>query len=140
MEKIKNIFIKYKELILYIIIGGFTTVISLVSYYICVTTILNPESEIELQIANIISWICSVTFAYFTNRSIVFRSKQKSKFKESIKFVTSRLITLLIDMFFMFLFVSVININDKISKIIVQFIILVLNYIFSKFLVFNKKK
>lgn len=140
MDKIKNIFIKYKEIILYVIVGGFTTLVSLASYYICVTTILNPKNGFELQIANIISWICSVTFAYFTNRRIVFESREKSKLKESFKFVSSRILTLLLDMFFMFLFVSVLSINDKISKIIVQFIILVLNYVFSKFFVFKKKE
>lgn len=137
--RIKKIYIKNQEIINYIIVGGLTTFVSLASYYLCVFTFLNPNNALQLQIANIISWILSVTFAYFTNRAFVFKSKDNNKLKESIKFFLSRLSTLLIDMFCMFCFVTIFSINDKISKLIVQVIVFVLNYVFSKFLVFNKK-
>ncbi len=139
MKKIVDLYEKYQEIINYVIVGGFTTVVSLVSYYICVIFILDPNDAIELQIANIISWIFSVTFAYFTNRRFVFKSKNKNKLKEAFKFYLSRISTLLIDMLTMFILVTALNINDKISKIIVQFIVLILNYVLSKFLVFQKK-
>ena len=74
MDKIKNIYIKYKEIINYLIFGVLATIISLVTYYVCVYTILKPENAVQLQIANIISWIASVIFAYFTNRKFVFES------------------------------------------------------------------
>lgn len=140
MKKIINLYKKYNEIINYIIVGGLTTLVSLASYYICVSTFLNPKSAIELQIANIISWVLSVTFAYFTNRMFVFKSKNKNKLKEALKFYMFRVSTLFIDMGFMFLLVSLLSVNDKVSKILVQFIILVLNYLFSKFLVFKNKK
>ena len=73
MKKLKELFYKYEEIILYLIVGGLTTIVSLGSYYLLVYTILNPKVAVELQIANIISWILAVTFAYFANRRDVFK-------------------------------------------------------------------
>jgi putative flippase GtrA len=140
MKKLIELFKKYEEVIRYLIVGVLTTVVSLVTYYICVITILDPKVALELQIANIISWICSVAFAYITNRIFVFKSKSKKLFKEITSFVSSRIVTLLLDMGIMFLMVTLLNMNDKISKIIVQVIVIVLNYVLSKIFVFKKKK
>jgi len=140
MKKIINLYKKYEEIINYLIIGVLTTVVSLVTYYICVYTFLNPKDALELQIANVISWILSVTFAYITNRIFVFKSKSKQILKEITSFVGARIITLLLDMLIMFIMVTTLNINDKISKLIVQVVVIVLNYIFSKLFVFKKKK
>ena len=136
---IKELCIKYKEIINYLIFGVLTTLVSLLTYYLLVYTILNPNKPLELQIANIISWITCVTFAYITNRKYVFNSKDKNIIKEIIKFYSSRLSTLFIDMLIMFIFVTKLNFNDKIIKIIVQIIIIILNYILSKLLVFKNK-
>lgn len=134
MKKLIN---KYGEVIRYLIIGVLTTVVSLATYYLCVHTILNASNAIELQIANIISWVVSVTFAFFTNRSYVFKSKNTNVGKEAIDFYISRIATLLIDMSLMFVFVTLLHCNDTITKLIVQFIIIVLNYIFSRIFVFK---
>lgn len=139
MKKIINLYKKYEEIINYIIVGGFTTVVSLGTYYACVLIFLDPKKGIELQIANIISWIAAVTFAYFSNRKFVFKSKDKKVLKEATKFYLSRLSTLIIDMLFMFIFVTIFTINDKLAKLLVQFIILVLNYVFSKLFVFKNE-
>lgn len=125
-----------EEIIRYIIIGVLTTIISLGTYYIS-TLFLNVENKIELQICNIISWILAVTFSYILNRIYVFKSKNKV-LQEVIKFYLARISTLIIDMLFMFIFVSQLSINDKISKLIVQVIIFISNYILSKFIVFKK--
>ncbi|MCI5701170.1 MAG: GtrA family protein [Erysipelotrichaceae bacterium] len=135
----KKIYTKYKEIINYIIVGGLTTCVSLLTYYLLTFTILNPNISIELQIATIISWIISVLFAFFTNKKYVFESKNKFNFKEITSFILSRLSTLLIEMLLMYLFVTVCKYNDKIMKIVVQIIIIILNYLLSKFLVFKKK-
>ena len=134
----KKMIIKYKEIILYLIFGVLTTLVSLVSYYLLTATILDPDNALYLQIANILSWICAVVFAYFTNRKYVFESKNKNKTKEALKFVSSRIITLLLDMLIMGVFVSIIGFDDKIMKIISQIVIIVLNYVFSKIFVFKK--
>ena len=101
-------------------------------------TILNPNNGIELQIANIISWIISVLFAYVTNRKYVFISKNSNIISECSKFFASRFITLLLDILIMFLGVTVLKYNDKIIKIISQVIVIVSNYILSKIVVFKK--
>ncbi len=135
---IKKIYNKYKEQINYLIFGVLTTIISIGSYYILVLTILDAKNPIELQIANIISWITCVTFAYITNRKYVFNGKDKNILKEISKFYIARLATLLIDMLSMYILVTKLNYNDKIIKIIIQIIIIILNYIFSKLFVFKK--
>ena len=136
MQKIVGLFNKYKELIMYLIFGVLTTVVRLVSYYLLTVTILNPESGIQLQIANILSWIISVAFAYVTNRKYVFDSK--NIVKEITSFVGGRVATLLMDMAIMFIFVTVLHLNDKLFKLISQVVVIVANYIISKIFVFKK--
>ena len=131
---------KYKEIINYLIFGVLTTVVSLATYYICVFTFLNPENPVELQIANIISWIFAVIFAYVTNRKYVFESKEKNKVKEAIKFVGSRVFTLILDMGVMWLGVTILGFSDKIMKMVSQVLIIIGNYIISKLFVFKKEK
>ena len=93
----------------------------------------------QLQAANIISWICAVTFAYLANRIFVFKSKNQKKLKEAVSFYGSRIATLLMDMGIMFVFVTLLNFNDKIMKLVVQVVVTVANYILSKLFVFKKK-
>ena len=140
MEKIKNLYKKYKEIINYLIIGGLTTVVSLATFYIVRIFFLTNDTQLDIQISNIISWFFAVLFAFVTNKKYVFESKKEGKEKliEMIKFYLSRITTLLRDMGTMWLLTAPLNINDKISKILVQFIIVVLNYVFSKIFVFKK--
>ena len=140
LDKIKELYIKYKELVNYLIVGVLTTVVSLAAYYGCVFTFLNPESAIELQIANILSWVAAVTFAYFTNRKFVFESKETNMAKEAAKFYASRLSTLAMDMVIMFVGVTWMGFSDKIMKLVVQVVVTIANYIISKFLVFKKEE
>lgn len=134
-----DLYNKYKEIINYLIFGVLTTLISLATYYALTFTVLNADKALELQIANVVSWIASVTFAYFTNRSFVFESKEKLSLKEAFSFYMSRVSTLLLDMGLMYLLVTVLSFNDKLVKIIVQVVVIVLNYVLSKFIVFKKK-
>ena len=138
MGTVKKIFKKYKEALMYLIFGVLTTVVSLVSYYVLTFTILNPNNSVSLQIANILSWIISVIFAYFTNKKYVFNSKTSNRVKEFLGFVGGRVTTLILDIIIMFLFVTLLNFSDKIIKLISQVVVIILNYVISKFLVFNK--
>ena len=140
MNIIKSLIKRFctKEFIFYLIFGVLTTIVSLSVYYFCVLTFLNPNNAFQLQIANILSWILAVAFAYVTNRKFVFESKDPNKLKELIKFVTARLLTLFLDMLVMFILVTLLHFNDKISKLISQVIITISNYIFSKIFVFKK--
>lgn len=139
MKKIKSLYKKYEEILNYLVVGGLTTVVSLATYFICVHTFLEASNSIELQIANIISWVFAVAFAYITNRIFVFKSKSKDYLKEIISFLSSRILTLLMDMGIMFLYVTILNGNDTIGKLISQVVITIANYVFSKLFVFKKK-
>jgi putative flippase GtrA len=140
IKKIKELYIKNEEIINYLIVGGLTTLISLATYYLCVFTFLNPNVAWQLQLANIISWIFAVTFAYITNRIFVFKSENNKKLKEAINFYLSRISTGFLDMGLMYIFVTIFGFNDKIIKLLVQIILIITNYILSKFLVFKKNK
>ena len=142
MNKIKNLYLKYEEIINYIIVGILTTIVSLGTYFLFVNTFLSDKSDLSIQIANVLSWICAVTFAYFTNRIFVFKSKSqnKEKLKEAIKFYTSRIASLIMDMVLMYILYSLMHIDDTISKLIVQVFVTIANYILAKLLVFKKQK
>lgn len=145
MRIINNLLKKYDEIIRYLIVGVLTTFISLLTYYVLVCTIFNPNIVLELQIANTISWIISVIFAYFTNKKYVFKANNDSSINEIISFYLSRIFVLIIDMLLMYIFVSLLKFDDKITKLIVQIFVIVSNYFFSKFIVFkgglyNEKK
>lgn len=129
---------KYQEIIRYCVIGGISMLITLVSYYLLVNTLLDANNGIQLQIANIISWLLAVIFAYFANRSYVFSSKNINVKREFASFFLSRLLTLFFDVFLMFLLVTFLGFNDRLMKIIVEIIITITNYLTSKFIVFKK--
>lgn len=141
MNNIINLYKKYQEIINYLIVGVLTTIVSIVTYFLF-SLILDIENNILFLLANVLSWICAVIFAYITNKKFVFNTTTSSK-KEEIKvfsmFVSSRITTLLIELAFMFITVKVILINDKIAKVIAQFIVIILNYVLSKLFVFKKK-
>lgn len=128
-----NLNSRLKETINYLIVGGLTTVVSIASYNIFRFFIEN------ITICTILSWICAVLFAYITNRIFVFNSKEKNIIKEIASFTASRIFSLIVEIIVMFILTSIFKINDRIAKIIVQFIIVVLNYITSKIFVFKKK-
>ena len=134
-----KLFKKYEEVIRYLIVGGLTTGFSMILFYVPINTFLDGNNQIELQIANIISWIGGVLFAYITNRKYVFMVKEKNNLLEFIKFVGSRVTTLLLDMFVMFVFTSLLLINYNIAKIVSMVLVIILNYILSKLFVFKKK-
>lgn len=136
----KETYLKHKEIINYLIVGGLTTVVSLATYYLCVMTFLDPLKPLQLQIANIISWIVAVAFAYFTNRKYVFESHNPNMLREATAFFASRIGTLLMDMGAMLLMVTVMGVDDKVAKLIVQVIVTIGNYVLSKLLVFKNKE
>lgn len=138
IEKILFYYKKYKEIINYLIFGVLTTIVNLVSYYFLTSTVLSPDKALYLQIANMISWIVSVIFAYITNRKYVFKSNNDNIVKEITDFTGARIITLLLDMVIMFIGVTLFEVNDKFIKIISQVLVIIFNYIFSKIFVFKK--
>lgn len=131
--------INVKEITLYIIIGSLTTAISLSSYFLLKQFLFIGDTQLNIQISTIISWLLCVTFAYFANRNVVFKSKEKRVVFEASKFYLSRVLTLVIDSLAMFVLTDMFCLKDDVSKLLVQIIIFILNYLFSKFAVFKKK-
>lgn len=138
MTKIKEIYFKYKDIILYLIFGGLTTVVNFIVYFIM--TDLFKVFEI---LSNGVAWFISVLFAYITNKLYVFESKTsnfRKMLKEFISFFLSRAFTgILFDILLFSLMFNVFKINDIVTKFIVQIVVIVSNYIFSKLIVFRKK-
>ena len=143
-SKLLKLYKEHREIANYLIVGGLTTLISLAVKYALLFTILDAKNDVQLQIAVIISWIISVAFAYWANRKFVFESKSKEYLKEIGLFVSSRISTLLLDMFIMWFFVSLLGLNTNtwviVWTIVSQIIVIVANYFLSKFIVFKKQK
>lgn len=138
MEKILNIYNQFKEQILYIVFGVLTTAINIIAFFVC-SRLMN----LGLIPSNVIAWILSVLFAFVTNKIYVFNSKNYNfsvVLRELIDFVISRGATGILDLGLMYLFVSIIGIEDMISKIVINIIVIILNYILSKLYVFKNKK
>lgn len=138
IEMMKQLWAKYGEILRYLIVGALTTAVSLGSYYICVTWVFDVNFPLELQSANVISWVCAVTFAYITNRVFVFESTNKKILKEIGLFLGARVSSLVMDMVIMFVGVTLLGWNDKGVKLLVQAVVLIANYILSKWIVFRK--
>lgn len=137
-----NLYKKHKEIINYLIFGVLSTIVSLGTKYVLLFTILEASNAIELQISVIMSWIAAVLFAYFTNRTFVFESKNKNKLKEFVSFIIARISTLLLEMLIMWFFVTLLKLNSNLYVIIFTLIsqaaVIIGNYIFSKLFVFKK--
>lgn len=140
---------KNKEVLLYLFFGGLTTVVGLI-FFILPSKMLTLKDltigsvtiDMTTQVANVISWICAVTFAYITNRIWVFENKAHTSrgiVTECLSFYGGRLLTLLIENLLLNLCVEAMHINSIVAKIIVSVITIILNYIISKLFVFRKK-
>ena len=136
----KKLYYKYEEIINYLIFGILTTIISVITYLFFANFIFSIKNDLTIQISNVLSWICAVTFAYITNRKYVFKSKIKGKkqIKEAMNFFLSRIFSLIVDMLMMYILFSIIHMDDTIAKIFVQIIVVILNYLLSKIIVFKK--
>lgn len=140
MKKLVDLYHKYEELVNYIIVGGMTTLVSWIVYFGSVYTFLDANNAFQLQIANILSWIAGVAFAYVTNRIFVFKSNEKNILKEVFQFTASRVSTLILDMVVMFLMVTCMGIHDGVSKIVSAVLVTIANYVLSKLFVFKEKE
>lgn len=136
-KKLMALYRKYQEIINYVIVGGLTTVVSMVLFYGSTWTFLDGNNAFQLQVANVISWIGAVAFAYVTNRVFVFKSTNEDKLKEAIAFVSSRVLTLLLDMAVMFVLATLMKVDYNISKIIAMVLVTIGNYVVSKLFVFK---
>ena len=137
IDKIKELVIKYKAFIAYAVFGVLTTVINIATYALCYKF---------LGIANvpstIVAWLIAVLFAFITNKLYVFDSKSmdsKTVISELIKFMAARLATGGLDLLIMFIGVDVMHGPEIILKAASNIIVIILNYVLSKLVVFKKK-
>lgn len=124
-------------IIRYVFFGGCTTMVNLISFFIL------RKLNIGLNIANVISIILAILFAYVVNSKFVFQDKCETlldHIRPFCKFISARLVTMLVEVGGVWLFVSVMDWKDMAGKFVTQFLVLVLNYIFSKFFVFTTGK
>lgn len=120
---------------LYLIFGCLTTIVNIIVYYIL-------NLYVDYMVSNAIAWIVSVLFAYVTNKIYVFKSGEyalSNIVKEFVLFVTGRVITGVLDMILMFTLINFFYFDGFISKIVVNVVVIILNYVFSKLLVFNMR-
>lgn len=138
-DHMKNIIKKLYEnsVVRYVFFGGCTTMVNLISFYIL------RRFGIKLNTANIISIILAILFAYVVNSRFVFQDKcdtLKEHIRPFFKFISARLVTMVIEVGGVWLLVQILGMNDMLGKFVTQFIVLILNYIFSKFFVFTTGK
>jgi len=136
--KVKELMKKYEELIKYFIIGVITTIINYVIFAIFSTII-----KTDIHVSNIIAWIVSVVFAYITNKLFVFDSKSfklNVLIKEILSFGGARIFSLLLEEVILYIFVNLLNMNQLLIKLIANIVVMILNYILSKFIIFKKNK
>ncbi|MBR1470459.1 MAG: GNAT family N-acetyltransferase [Lachnospiraceae bacterium] len=138
-----GIYFAKKEVWDYLIVGFLTTVVAWVTYPIFAQGVFKDmEEALRVGFANAVSWVFSVLFAYVTNRSFVFHSQKtgiREVAKEFAAFVGARLFSFGVDEGLMLLLVVVLHVNEILSKyVIVSIVVIVLNYILSKLLVFKK--
>lgn len=148
---IKRLFNKYKELILYIIFGVLTTLVNFAAFWL-LTKILGESLYL---INNAVAWIISVVFAYVTNKLFVFESKSlelKVVIREITEFFAARLFSFAVEEGGLVLFVRLLHFGkysleilsfeisgQMIAKVILAVIVVILNYFFSKFIIFTQK-
>jgi putative flippase GtrA len=134
---------KYKEILLYLIFGGLTTVVdwavSFLLYYLWGDAI--REIVWLIHGANVIAWAAAVIFAYVTNRIWVFESKTHGAaiVREFLSFAGGRVLTLLLQEAMFAVFFHALSINEYVVKIVAAVLVVVSNYFISKLLVFRKK-
>ena len=138
-KDIKELYMEFKEIINYLVFGALAMIVNFVSYFIFARV-----CHIDEVISSGLSWFCSVLFAYITNKLFVFDSKtitKKDLVMECISFFLARVVSgILCDVGTFALMVKVLHINDIVSKVVTQVMVVILNYVFSKFIVFKKKK
>lgn len=133
----KYLFKKYKDLIPYGVFGVLSTLLNIGAYWACA-----HPFRLSVMPSTVIAWIITVLFVYITNRRWAFHSEahtMKAVLKEIISFFLCRLGTELIDLAAMFIFVDKLALNDMLIKVIANIVVIIVNYIASKFIIFTHK-
>ena len=138
IRQLIGLFLKYKEVILYLVFGGLTTLVNIVCYAVCARGF-----HMGTLVSNGIAWVLSVLFAYVTNKIFVFESKTdgvRKAVREFVSFIACRAGTGVLDMAVMYVTVDMLGWYDVLMKILSNIIVIILNFVFSKLVIFRKKE
>ncbi len=138
MDTLRNLITKYWDIISYLFFGVLTTVVNYV-----VSLPLHYRLELSATVSNAIAWVVAVAFAYLTNKPFVFKSHDwsaKTVVPELMKFVSCRIASLLLEEVILFVSVDWLSGSFLVWKLVTSVLVVILNYIGSKLLVFTKKK
>jgi len=142
LDKLKKLYNKYlplflnREIITYAVAGVLTTLVNLGVY-----RLFRKAFLMEAYTANAIAWIAAVSFAYIVNNFWVFRQRWVNfldEFYKVVKFFAARMLSLIVEMLGLYIFYTVMNINDMIVKVFMAIVVIILNYLLSKFFIFKK--
>lgn len=134
--KLKELIKKYKSFLMYAVFGILTTLINIVCY-----GLFYKYLEISNVVSNILAWMVAVTFAYITNKIWVFESKSlqlKTILSETWKFISCRLVTGILDIIIMYIGVDILNGPSIVLKVFSNIIVIILNYVASKLIIFKE--
>lgn len=137
MNKLIVLFKQYRDVIAYLFFGVLTTAVNVVSYHILYNVMAVPNDP-----STVIAWILAVVFAFFTNKPFVFRSHDWSRkvlLPEARDFFACRIGTGILEFVLMHIFVTRLLFPGVLMKLLVNILVIILNYVGSKFLVFRKK-
>ena len=137
----EDLFKKYEEIIVYLIVGVLTTIVSwFCMFFVNIVIFGNPLNPTSAQnlVLSVVNWTAGVAFAFPTNRKFVFKSKNPHIFAELVKFIISRLFTLFLDIIVRQV-MGFMGIDVYVTTVVSAVLVIIGNYIFSKLLVFRKK-
>lgn len=137
MGKWKEIMEKYRELISYIFWGVMTTLVNYAVYFLCTKAV-----GIDYLISNGAAWVAAVVFAFWVNKVYVFQSQSldgKTMAREFGTFVSARVLSGVLETGMLLLFVEVLHFNDSVIKVIASVLVVIINYILSKLIIFRKQ-
>ncbi len=135
-QRFRPLVLRYQEAINYVIFGGLTTVVNLVIYY-------PLKLVIDYLIANVVAWVGSVIFAFFVNKAFVFEDSRwdpKALLFQGTTFASARLLSLAMEELILIVFVSGLGMSENIMKLLAQIIVIIVNFVASKFIIFRKKQ
>ncbi len=136
MDKIKAFAEKYRELASYLFWGVMTTLVNYAAYFICTKAL-----GINYLASNAVAWVAAVVFAFWVNKVYVFRSEKrdaKTMAREIASFVSARVFSGVLETGMLFLFVEGMHFNDSVIKVIASVLVVIMNYILSKLIIFRK--
>ena len=135
---IYQLYKKHQEAIAYIFFGVLTTAINYIVYFFCLVAL-----SMHYAYSNFIAWLLAVIFAFITNKIYVFQSRNfdiLTTFKEALKFTTARILSVIIETALLWIFIDLLFFDSRIIKIFTNIVVVVLNYLFSKYFIFNSKQ